>query len=221
MLIKKSILRSLGDQSWGFQVSCEATASEYWELSEQDGPFLLWSVCAWRWGLSQLKPVSWHIWVTEAWENLNCKVLRHFILEVWTEHYSWLFFFVFFLNGTETEMRQPSLTVAFCNTCTVLSIIHDVFSLTVPWTMRSTPVCLFQKEPCGMREHVPEVHTLKKACSHLVLEKIKCRRLCGSHWRWKKFIWLINSWSISSVKLYATPEFPVLSRNQASRLPLR
>lgn len=96
MLIKKSILRSLGDQSWGFQVSCEATASEYWELSEQDGPFLLWSVCAWRWGLSQLKPVSWHIWVTEAWENLNCKVLRHFILEVWTECYSWLFFFFFF-----------------------------------------------------------------------------------------------------------------------------
>lgn len=127
----------------------------------------------------------------------------------------------FFLNGTETEMRQPSLTVAFCNTCTVLSIIHDVFSLTVPWTMRSTPVCLFQKEPCGMREHVPEVHTLKKACSHLVLEKITCRRLCGSHWRWEKFIWLINSWSISSVKLYATAEFPVLSRNQAARLPLR
>lgn len=73
------------------------------------------------------------------------------------------FFFFFFLNGTETEMRQPSLAVAFCNTCTVLSIIHDVFSLTVPWTMRSTPVCLFQKEPCGMREHVPEVHTLKKS----------------------------------------------------------
>lgn len=72
-------------------------------------------------------------------------------------------FFFFFLNVTETEMRQPSLTVAFCNTCTVLSIIHDVFSLTVPWTMRSTPVCLFQKEPCGMREHVPEVHTLKKS----------------------------------------------------------
>lgn len=64
-------------------------------------------------------------------------------------------------------------------------------------------------------------HTKKKACSHLVLEKITCRRLCGSHWRWKKFIWLINSWSISSVKLYATPEFPVLSRNQAARLPLR
>lgn len=63
-------------------------------------------------------------------------------------------------------------------------------------------------------------HTKKKACSHLVLEKITCRRLCGSHWRWKKFIWLINSWSISSVKLYATPEFPVLSRNQAARLPL-
>lgn len=151
--------------------------------------------------------------------QLQSQVLRHFILEFWTEHYSWLFFF--FFNGTETEMRQPSLTVAFCNTCTVLSIIHDVFSLTVPWTMRSTPVCLFQKEPCGMRERVPEVHTLKKACSHLVLEKITCRRLCGSHWRWKKFIWLINSWSISSVKLYATPEFPVLSRNQAARLSLR
>lgn len=163
MLIKKSILRSLGDQSWGFQVSCEATASEYWELSEQDGPFF--AVKCLRLTLGFVPIEASIVTHMSDWRMRKSQLQSLETLHPWSLNWTLLLaiFFYFFFNGTETEMRQPSLTVAFCNTCTVLSIIHDVFSLTVPWTMRSTPVCLFQKEPCGMREHVPEVHTLKKS----------------------------------------------------------
>ena len=85
-----------------------------------------------------------------------------------------------FLNGKEAVVRQPSLTMAFCNTSTVLSIIHDaLFSDSALNHEESTPVCLLQEEPRGRGEKVCMSWTHWKACFRLSLEKNRCPVVCG------------------------------------------
>lgn len=221
MLIKKSILRSLGDQSWGFQVSCEATASEYWELSEQDGPFF--AVKCLRLTLGFVPIEASIVTHMSDWSMRKSQLQSLETLHPWSLNWTLLlaiffFFFKWHRNRNEATLSHSGFLqhmhcpfhYSWC-VFTDSALNHEEYScLSFPER------ALWNERTCTWG-----AHNKKKACSHLVLEKITCRRLCGSHWRWKKFIWLINSWSISSVKLYATPEFPVLSRNQAARLPLR
>lgn len=109
MLIKKSILRSLGDQSWGFQVSCEATASEYWELSEQDGPFFAVKCLRLTLGFVPIEAsIVTHEWLknekistAKSWDTSSLK----FELNT-TPGYFFFFFFKWHRNRNEATLSH-------------------------------------------------------------------------------------------------------------------
>lgn len=105
---------------------------------------------------------------------LTAQSLENLLL--WILNCSWLQSIFKWHRGSSEATLSHS---GFLQHIPVLSIIHDVFSQTVPWTMRSTPVCLLQKEPCGTRESVYELHTLEGLFSSAFGEKNRCPVVCG------------------------------------------